>query len=91
MPWFFALVDARPGQEESVEKALASEARIAGATRCKEVSYDFLVKFEAVAFDTVDDFLQTHVRTIPGVVGVEIVQDFDDYGAAVREARDRLA
>lgn len=88
MPTFYALVDATPGREQDLASTLASE-RIA-FVRCKERSYDFLIKFEAPAFDKVDDYLQTHVRRLPGVKGVEIIVDWDDHGPAARDARAKL-
>lgn len=90
MPVFYALVDAVPGQEEKVGDALRASGHLSGVAACKERSHDFLVRFEAGAFDRVDDVLQTYVRTIPGVQGVEIVTDWDGYGDAVQEARAKM-
>lgn len=90
MPEFFALVDALPGREADVEAALRSEKRLLGVVRCKEKSADFLIRFDAPAFEKVDDLLQTHVRAVKGVAGVEIVTDWDDYSATVRQARAAL-
>jgi DNA-binding Lrp family transcriptional regulator len=90
MPVFHALVDATPGREPEVERALAENARILAFTRCKEGDHDFLVKFEAADFGRVDDVLQTYVRHIAGVKGVEIIVRWDAHGDAVREARERL-
>lgn len=90
MPIYHALVDAVPGREKEVEAALRSDARLAGVVECREKSHDFLVRFEARAFGVVDDFLQTHVRRLPGVKGVEVILDWDDFGQAVRDARARL-
>lgn len=90
MPHYFALVDARPGEEAVVEGALQQIGRINGMTPCKSKSSDFLIRFDADSFDVVDDFLRTHVRPVPGVVGVEIIQDWDDHPSVVREARKTL-
>lgn len=90
MPFFYALVDAVPGREPDVERQLRAQPRLSGVAPCREKSYDFLVKFEAPGFDRVDDLLQTHVRRLDGVKGVEVVVDWDDHGSAAREARDRL-
>lgn len=90
MQTFYALVDARPGHESEVASALRKVSGIAGVAACKEKSHDFLVKFAAPSFQVVDDFLQTHVRRLPNVKGVEVVVDWDDHGAAVLEARERL-
>lgn len=90
MPAFYALVDAVPGQEAAVRAGLGQLERLNGVVPCREKSHDFLVRFDAEGFDVVDDFLQSHVRPLRGVKAVEIVTDFDDHGAAVREARDRL-
>lgn len=90
MAEFHALVDAVPGGEPEVEAALRAQPRLRGVAPCKEKSHDFLIRFESDTFDTVDDFLQTYVRTIRGVSGVEVVTDWDDHGAAVREARAKL-
>lgn len=90
MPSFFALVDAQPGREADVDMTLRATRGVLGVMRLKEGSYDFLLRFEEPSFDTVDDFLQTHVRPVPGVMGVEIVRDVEDYGPVVKEARDAL-
>lgn len=88
MPTFYSLVDATPGKEADVESQLV--ARGVKFVRCKEKSHDFMVKFDAPAFDKVDDYLQTHVRSLAGVKGVEIVVDWDDHGPAAREAKAKL-
>ena len=88
MPAFYALVDAMPGREHEVGMALGMQG--IRHVPCKERSHDFLVTFDAPGFDKVDDFLQTHVRTIAGVKGVEIIVDWDDHGSAARDARARL-
>lgn len=90
MSEFFALVDAVPGREAEVGAALA---RVPGlrATPCKAGNHDHVVRFEAAAFGQVDDFLQTHVRRLPGVKGVEVVTDPQDHPAAVRDAIARLS
>lgn len=90
MPMFFALVDAVPGQEPRVEAALRAERRLAGVVPCKERSADFLVRFEVASFGVADDFLQTHLRAIPGVKAIEIVTDWDAYSSVVLDARRRL-
>lgn len=90
MPHFYALVDARPGQESLVEGKLQQIGRIDGLTRCKSNAHDFLIRFDAGGFDVVDDFLRTHVQPVPGVAGVEIIQDWDDHPSAVRDARARV-
>lgn len=90
MAQFYALVDALPGKEADVEVALRQEPRVVAVVRCKERSHDFLVRFEAASFTVVDDFLQTYVRSIRGVAGVEIVTDWSDHGDAVRGARATL-
>ena len=88
MPTFYALVDAVPGREHDVGMALG----VAGVAHvpCKEKSHDFLIRFEAPAFYKVDEFLQTHVRRIPGVKGVEIIVDWDDHTSVARDARAKL-
>lgn len=90
MPEFFALVDAVPGREAEVERALRAQPRLAAVVAVKERSNDFLVRFEAPAFSQVDDLLQTHVRPLPGVKGVEIVTDWAALGPAAVAARDAL-
>lgn len=90
MPTFHALVDAMTGREAEVEAALRREPRILGAVRVKEGNHDFLVKFDAASFDVVDDFLQTSVRRIPGVIGVEIIVDWANHSQAARDARAKL-
>lgn len=90
MPVFYALVDALSGREEDVERALRSEPRIRGLARVKERNHDFLIKFEAPAFTLVDEFLQTHVRRVSGVAGVEIVVDWQNHADIVREAATKL-
>lgn len=91
MPTFFALVDAVTGHEKAVGGSLARVPRLTGVVPCKAGDHDFLVRFDADAFGVVDDFLQTHVRQLPGVKGVEIILDWADHPPIVREARDRLA
>lgn len=88
MPRFYALVDATPGQESSVTSSLT--ALQVTHIPCKERSYDFLIRFDASAFDKVDEYLQTHIRRIPGVKGVEIIVDWNDHGSAAREAKAAL-
>lgn len=90
MPAFYALVDAMTGREADVERGLMSEPGIQAMTRVKEKNFDFLVKFDAPAFDKVDEFLQTHVRRIQGVAGVEIIVELADHTAPVREAAAKL-
>lgn len=87
---FFALVDAIAGKEPEVEAALRREPRLTAVVRCKERSFDFLVRFEAPGFDKVDDVMQTYVSRITGVRGVEVVTDWDDYGEAARAARAEM-
>lgn len=90
MPQFYALVDAVTGREPEVEAALRHAIRVLGATRCKEKNHDFLVKFEALDFAGVDDYLQTHIGRIPGVASVEIVVDWADHGQATLDAKEKL-
>lgn len=87
---FYALVDALPGRESEVETALKQEPRVLAVARCKERSHDFLVRFDAASFDRVDDFLQTYVRSIRGVAGVEVITDWSDHGSVVAAARASL-
>lgn len=91
MPAYYALVDATTGREADVETQLRAQPRIVGVARAKEGNHDFLVKFEAADFSTVDDFLQTHIRRLSGVAGVEIITDWADHPQSTRDARDRLA
>lgn len=88
MPMFYALVDATPGHEADVETQLVAQA--VEFVRCKEKSHDFLIKFEASGFDKVDDYLQTHVRRLVHVKGVEIIVDWDDHTQTARDARVKL-
>jgi len=88
MPAFYALVDAMPGREHEVGMALGIEH--VAHVPCKERSHDFLIKFDAPAFDKADDYLATHIRRIPGVKGIEIIVDWDDHGSATRDARAKL-
>ena len=90
MPLFYALVDAMAGKESEVEAALRKEEKLIGTIRCKEKNADFLVKFEAPGWAAVDDVLQTYIRPIRGVVGVEVIQHWDEYSAAVAAARTQL-
>lgn len=90
MPTFFALVDATTGREADVERALRADARILGMSRIKERNHDFVIKFEAPQFTLVDEFLQTHVRRLSGVAGVEIVVDWHDHSATLREVAAKL-
>ena len=90
MPTFYALVDAMTGRETDVEKALMSEVRVLALTRTKEKNFDFLIKFDAPAFTLVDEFLQTHVRRIAGVAGVEIIVDWANHSQTVRDAAAKL-
>ena len=90
MQTFFALVDAVPGREREVEEALRHVPAITGVAACKAGNHDFLVRFQAASASVVDDVLQTHVRRLPGVKGVEPVTDFADQPAVVREARARI-
>lgn len=90
MPAFFALVDALTGQEAAVGAALRALPGLTGVTPCKEGNYDFLVRFDAESFSRVDDFLQTNVRRIPHVKGVEIVTRPEEYSSAVRDAMTRM-
>ena len=90
MATFYALVDALTGREADVERGLMSERRVVAMTRAKEKNFDFLIKFEAPAFDLVDEFLQTNVRRIPGVAGVEIVVDWQDHSQGLRDAAAKL-
>lgn len=90
MPEYFALVDAMPGQEAAVGDALRTLEGIQAMTPCREANADFLIRFEAEKFDLVDDFLQTHVRRLAGVNGIEIIERWDEYGSTVHAARDRL-
>lgn len=89
MTQFHALIDAVPGRQKEVEAGLSGLAGVR-ATPCREGNHDFLVAFDAASFDVVDDFLQTHVRRLPGVLGVEVVTRWEEYSPAVREARARL-
>ncbi len=91
MPVFFALVDAVTGREHEVGVALGGVSGLSGFVPCRERNHDFLVKFDASSFDVVDDFLQTHVRQLPGVKGVEIILDWDDYSSNTREAHAKLS
>lgn len=90
MPTFYALVDALTGRESDVEKGLRADARVLSLVRVKERNHDFLIKFDAAGFTVVDDFLQTHVRRISGVAGVEIVVDWENHSPLVREAKAKL-
>ncbi|MHB8606057.1 MAG: hypothetical protein ACYDCK_12465 [Thermoplasmatota archaeon] len=90
MPAFYALVDAMPGHEEEVKRGLDGLPRVLAVARAKDRSFDWLIKFEAPSFDRVDDFLQTYVRPLKGVVGIEIISDWDDMSEVVREARKTL-
>lgn len=90
MPLYYALVDAMTGREAQVEAALRKEEKLLGTIRCKEKNADFLVKFEAPGFAAVDDVLQTYVRRIPGVVGVEVIVHWEEHDASVAEARKKL-
>ena len=86
---FYALVDAVTGREPEVEEALRHVPRVTGVARCKAGDDDFLVRFDAPGPGAVDDFLQTHVRRLPGVKGVRPVEDFADEATVVRDARAR--
>ncbi|HET6403394.1 MAG TPA: hypothetical protein VFH78_02000 [Candidatus Thermoplasmatota archaeon] len=90
MATFYALVDAMTGREADVEKGLRADSRILATMRLKERNHDFLIKFEASAFTLVDEFLQTHVRRIAGVAGVEIIVDWANHAPHVRDAADKL-
>lgn len=90
MPTFYALVDAMTGRESDVERGLMSELRIVAMTRAKEKNFDFLIKFDAPAFTLVDEFLQTHVRRIAGVAGVEIIVDWQNHSQSLRDAAAKL-
>lgn len=90
MPTFHALVDAVPGREAEVGAALRLLPRVRDAVPCKEGSFDFLIRFDAASFDVVDDFLQTNVRRLPGVKGVEVIVRWEDHGPTVAAARERL-
>jgi 7-cyano-7-deazaguanine synthase len=90
VPEFFALVDALAGKEREVGESLRQVERLKGVEPCREGNYDYLVRFDADSFGVVDDFLQTHVRQLRHVKGVEVILDWDDHGAQVREARDRM-
>jgi hypothetical protein len=87
---FFALVDAMPMREAAVGARLEARRDLRGVARVKERSYDFLIAFEQPSFSTVDDFLRTHIQSLPDVLGVEIIQDWADYGDALRAARDKM-
>lgn len=90
MPAFYALVDAVPGKEKAVEARLQQVSRIDGWAPVKSGNHDFLVRFDAESEDKVDDFLQNHVRDIPGVKDIEVVSDFSDHDTAVADARKAL-
>ena len=90
MPAFYALVDAMTGRESDVERGLNSEVRVLALTRVKERNFDFLIKFDAPSFDLVDEFLQTYVRRIPGMAGVEIIVDWENHTQLVRDAAAKL-
>lgn len=90
MPAFYALVDALTGLEAQVETALRGEPRVLGVAPCKERNHDFLLKFDAVDFQSVDDFLQTYLRPIHGVASVEIVVDWRNHPPPTLAARDAL-
>lgn len=90
MPLYYALVDAMTGRETEVEAALRKEEKLLGTIRCKEKNADFLVKFEAPGFAAVDDVLQTYIRNIRGVVGVEVIVHWDEHDATVSAARKQL-
>jgi 7-cyano-7-deazaguanine synthase len=90
VPEYFALVDALAGKEREVGDSLRGVAGLKGVEPCREGNYDYLVRFDAASFDVVDDFLQTHIRHIPHVKGIEVILDWADHGPAVREARERL-
>lgn len=87
---FFALVDATPGFERQVGDALRAMPTLRGVEACRDGNFDFLIRFDAPDFHVVDDFLQTHIRRIPGVKGVEIIVDWDSHSPVAREARDRI-
>ena len=90
MPLYYALIDAMAGKEADVEAALRREEKLVGTIRCKEKNADFLVKFEAPGWAAVDDVLQTYIRSIRGVVGVEVIERWDEYSANVAAARKQL-
>lgn len=90
MPEFFALVDALAGREREVGEALRRVTRLKGVEPCRERNYDYLVRFDADSFSVVDDFLQTYIRHIPHVKGIEVIIDRSDHSAQVREALGRL-
>lgn len=90
MPSFYALVDAMTGRESEVERGLMAHKGVLAVTRMKEKNFDFLIRFDAPAFDKVDEFLQTEVRRIAGIAGVEIIVDLADHSHAVREAAAKL-
>lgn len=90
MPTFYALVDAMTGREDEIEAELRADARVLALARVKERNYDMLIKFEAAGFSLVDEFLQTNVRRIPGVAGVEIIMDWADHSEALRDAKAKL-
>lgn len=90
VPAFFALVDAVTGREPEVGEALRHVNQVTGVAPCKVGNHDFLVRFDAPSAAQTDDVLQTHVRRLPGVKGVEVIVDWAEYPQAVRDARDRI-
>ncbi len=91
MPEYHALVDAVPGRQEDVERALRALPNLIGITQCREKSHDFLIKFDAPSAASVDDYVQTLVRPAAGVATVVLVTDWADHGSEAHEARDRLS
>ncbi|HVM44306.1 MAG TPA: hypothetical protein VM582_00120 [Candidatus Thermoplasmatota archaeon] len=91
MPTYYALVDAMTGREADVENGLRAEKRVLGVTRVKDRNHDFLIKFDAASFTLVDEFLQTHIRRISGVAGVEIIVDWQNHSDVIRDAAAKLA
>lgn len=91
MPVYYALIDATAGREAEVERGLRKEQRVIGVVRCKEKNADFMVKFDAPGPAQVDDIMQTYVRPIAGIAGVEVILDWSDHDTpAARDARKAL-
>lgn len=90
MPIYYALIDAMAGREAEVERGLRKEQRVIGVVRCKEKNADFMVKFEAPGLAQVDDVMQTYVRPVAGIAGVEVILDWTNYSQATLDAKAKL-
>jgi hypothetical protein len=86
----YALVDAIPMKEAEVDAALRARADVRSVVRVKEGSYDFPIAFTPPAARQAQDHLRSLIHTVRHVVGVELIQDWNDHSDEVRAAKGMM-